>query len=57
MHLLGEADAARALGIPPGVLQAALVPIADPTVDDFGPSKRLPPSEVAYLNRWSQPIA
>ena len=46
---------AELLGIPDGVTQAALVPIAHLVGDELHPARRKPLREVAYLNHWGQP--
>jgi nitroreductase len=51
-HLLYEAEAARLLGIPETVTQAALLPVAYFTGTDFKPAKRLPAGERTHWNRW-----
>ncbi|MEM9037471.1 MAG: nitroreductase family protein [Actinomycetota bacterium] len=50
---LGEADAvAELLGIPEGVTQIALLPVAYTLGTEFGRADRRPASEIAYLDRW-----
>lgn len=50
---LGEAEAvAELLGVPEGVTQIALVPVAWTTGGDFGRARRRPAAEIAYLDRW-----
>jgi hypothetical protein len=51
-HLTRAADAAALLGIPDGVLQAGLVPVAYYTGDDFKPARRRPAEEVTSWNEW-----
>ena len=46
---------AELLGIPDGVTQAALIPIAHLLGDELHPARRRPVGEVAYLNHWGQP--
>ena len=45
---------AELLGIPDGVTQAALIPIAHLLGDELHPARRRPLDEVAYLNHWGQ---
>lgn len=52
LHLRRANDAAELLGIPDGVLQAGLVPVAYYTGDDFKPAKRHPVESVSSWNRW-----
>lgn len=54
LHLAYEADAAELLGIPPTVTQAALIPVAYYTGDDFRPAVRKPVEAVTYWNGWRQ---
>jgi nitroreductase len=52
LHLAHEADAAELLGIPDGVTQVALVPVAYFTGDDFKPATRGPVERITYFNHW-----
>ena len=52
LHLPRAHDAAALLGIPDGVLQAGLVPVAYYTGDDFKPAKRHPVEDVTSWNQW-----
>jgi nitroreductase len=52
LHLPRANDAAELLGIPDGVLQAGLVPVAYYTGEDFKPAKRHPIESVTSWNRW-----
>lgn len=52
IHLAKEDVAAEILGIPETVSQAALIPIAYYTGDDFKPAKRRPVDEITYWNTW-----
>ena len=54
LHILYERDAAALLGIPTDITQAALLPIAYFTRDDFKPAKRVPARERTYWNGWAQ---
>jgi nitroreductase len=55
VHLERHAAMAELLGIPDGVTQAALIPIAHLAGDDLRPARRRPVAEVAYLDRWGAP--
>ena len=57
LHLPRAADAAALLGIPDGVLQAGLVPVAYYTGRDFKPAQRRPVEEVTSWNEWGKPRA
>ena len=52
LHLPRAGDAAELLGIPDGMLQAGLVPVAYYTGDDFKPAKRHPVEAVTSWNQW-----
>ena len=52
LHLRYEQEAAQLLGLPPNVTQAALMPIAYYTGDDFKPARRTPARERTYWNGW-----
>jgi nitroreductase len=52
LHLMFEQEAARLLGIPDSITQAALLPVAYFTGADFKPARRLPPGERTYWNTW-----
>jgi nitroreductase len=52
LHIPLEQEAAEVLGIPASVHQAALLPVARYTGDDFKPGKRRPVEEVTYWNGW-----
>lgn len=54
IHLFAEGEAAEILGIPDTVSQAALIPVAYYTGDDFKPAKRRPVEEITYWNTWKQ---
>jgi nitroreductase len=54
LHLASEADAARILGVPDSVTQAALLPVAHFTGSSFQPAKRLPAREVTHWDGWGQ---
>ena len=52
LHLPHADRAAELLGIPDGVTQAGLIPVAYFTGDDFKPAARRPAEEVTYWNGW-----
>ena len=52
LHLRHEAEAAELLGIPDGVLQVALLPVAYFTGEDFQPAQRRPVEELTSWNTW-----
>ena len=52
IHLMYEKEAAAILGIPDTVTQAALLPVAYYTGEDFKPAKRLPLSKVVSWDSW-----
>jgi len=52
IHLMHEKQAATLLGIPEHWTQAALLPVAYYTGDDFKPAKRLPLASVSSWNAW-----
>lgn len=54
LHLPHADRAAELLGIPTGVTQCALVPVAYFTGDDFKPAQRRPMEEITYWNGWKQ---
>jgi len=54
LHLPYEKEAAQLLGIPENITQAALLPVAYFTGDDFHPAERIPASEVTYWDGWGQ---
>ena len=51
-HLRYEKEVAACLGIPKDVTQAALIPVAYFTGEDFRPAKRIPARERTYWNSW-----
>ncbi len=51
LYLLFEKEAEAALGLPEGVHSYAILPIGWPR-GKFGPVKRAPVQQVAYLDRW-----
>ena len=54
LHLNYEREAAGILAIPETVTQAALLPVAYYTGDDFKPARRQPPEKATYFNAWGQ---
>ena len=54
LHLLYEQETAALLGIPSHITQAALLPVAYFTGDDFKPARRMPARERTYWNGWAQ---
>ncbi len=54
LHIMYEKEAAALLGIPDHITQAALLPVAYYTGDDFKPAKRIPARERLYWNGWEQ---
>jgi len=54
LHLRYEKEVGDILGIPANVTQAALLPVAYYTGDDFRPARRRPAREVTYWDGWGQ---
>jgi nitroreductase len=52
LHLAFEREIAAILGIPDNVTQAALLPVAYFTGDDFQPAKRIPAAARTYYDTW-----
>lgn len=52
LHLRYEQEVANLLGIPDHITQAALLPVAYYTGEDFRPAKRHPAREVTYWDSW-----
>jgi nitroreductase len=52
LHLFYEKEVSELLGIPEDVTQAALLPVAYYSGDDFRPARRIPASELTYLDSW-----
>ena len=54
IHLMngGDKKAAEILGIPDGVTQAGLFPIAYTIGTDFKPAKRLPLDPITHWDQW-----
>ncbi len=53
IHLRREAEAATLLGVPDGVTQVALLPVAYYTGTGFRPAARPPVSSIVHLDGWS----
>jgi nitroreductase len=54
IHLKYAQEAAALLGIPDYITQAALLPVAYYTGEDFKPAKRVPARERTYWNEWER---
>lgn len=52
IHLMFESEAAAILGIPSHITQAALLPVAYFSGEDFKPAKRIPSREITYWGSW-----
>jgi len=52
LHLRYEKEVAEILSIPANVTQAALLPVAYYSGEDFKPAKRIPAAEVTSWNNW-----
>jgi nitroreductase len=52
LHLSYEQEVAQNLGIPETITQAALLPIAYFTGDDFKPAERIPAAKLTHWNSW-----
>ena len=52
IHLFFEKDVAELLGIPPEWTQAAMLPVAYYTGDDFKPGARLPAEQMTHWDNW-----
>ncbi len=52
LHLSRKADVAELLGIPDGVTQIVLFPVAFTQGTDFKRARRRPAAEITYLDRW-----
>jgi nitroreductase len=53
LHLFREAEVAKLLGIPEGVAQVGLLPVAYTKGTDFKPAQRPAPETITSWNRWS----
>ena len=54
LHIMYEKEVAALLGIPDRMTQAALIPVAYYTGDNFTPARRVPARERTYWNGWEQ---
>lgn len=52
LHLANEDEAAALLGIPKGIMQVGLLPVAYTIGTDFKPAKRPPLDTVLHWNQW-----
>jgi nitroreductase len=52
LHLRHAAEVAELLGIPEGVTQVSLIPVAYTKGTDFKPAKRPPVSEITHWDHW-----
>lgn len=52
LHLYREKECAEILGIPDGVVQVALLPVAYTVGTDFKPVKRPPVESITHWNAW-----
>jgi nitroreductase len=52
LHLFREEEVAKLLGIPEGVAQVALLPVAYTKGSDFKPAARPAPETITSWNRW-----
>jgi len=55
LHLHHAEEIAALLGIPEGVTQVCLLPVAYTVGTDFRPAERQPTSEVVFEDRWGRP--
>ena len=55
LHIRYEQAAAARLGIPPDVMQVALLPVAYYRGTDFKPARRIPARDRTYWNQWGAP--
>jgi hypothetical protein len=53
-HLFGADEVATTLGIPDGVTQVALLPVAYTNGTDFKPATRPPVEQITYWNIWGE---
>jgi nitroreductase len=52
LHLVYEKEVAELLGIPASITQAALLPVAYFTGDDFQPAQRVAARKLTYWDSW-----
>lgn len=55
LHLRYEDEVAKLLSIPESFTQTCLLPVAYFTGTDFRPGKRVPASQLTYLDEWNKP--
>jgi nitroreductase len=53
LHLFREEEVAKLLGIPEGVAQVGLLPVAYTKGTDFKPAARPAPETITCWNRWT----
>jgi nitroreductase len=56
-HLLVEGQIGEVLGIPDGVTQIAMLPVAHTIGDDFKPANRGAVEDVTFLDTWGERVA
>jgi uncharacterized protein (TIGR02118 family) len=54
LHLNREGEAAQLLGIPAGVTQVGLLPVAYTTTTAFKPARRPPVESIAHFDHWRE---
>ena len=54
MHLAFEEESRALLGLPPDVVQTALLPVAYTRGTDFKPTHRPPPESITRFNDWTE---
>jgi nitroreductase len=54
LHLSREREAAALLGVPDGVSQVALLPVAYTRGVDFSAASRPPPQDIAFWDEWGR---
>ncbi len=54
LHLFKEKETAEILGLPDHVTQAALLPLAYFTGEDFKPAARVPAKQLTHWDQWGQ---
>ena len=54
LHLMYEKEVAEILAIPKNITQAALLPVAYFSGEDFKPARRTPASQCTYWNVWEE---
>jgi nitroreductase len=54
LHLGREREAAELLGIPAGVTQVGLLPVAYTTTTAFKPAQRPPAESIAHFDHWRE---